>query len=45
MKSYIQGLITGGLLVFTFMVIVGHTDYSRHSSPTVLTLVKKLKTL
>ena len=32
MKSYIQGLITGGLLVFTFMVIVGHTDYSRHSS-------------
>tara|TARA_A100001011_G_scaffold351861_1_gene392281 strand:- start:142 stop:441 length:300 start_codon:yes stop_codon:yes gene_type:complete len=31
MKSYIQGLITGGLFVFTFMVIVGHTDYSRHS--------------
>ena len=32
MKSYIQGLITGGLFVFTFMVIVGHTDYSRHGS-------------
>ena len=32
MKSYIQGLITGGLFVFTFMVIVGHTDYSRHNS-------------
>ena len=32
MKSYIQGLITGGLFVFTFMVIVGHTDYSRHVS-------------
>ena len=30
MKSYIQGLITGGLIVFTFMVFVGHTDYSRH---------------
>tara|TARA_A100000164_G_scaffold365135_1_gene384324 strand:- start:1098 stop:1397 length:300 start_codon:yes stop_codon:yes gene_type:complete len=30
MKSYIQGLITGGLFVFTFMVIVGHADYSRH---------------
>ena len=30
MKSYIQGLITGGLFVFTFMVLVGHTDYSRH---------------
>ena len=29
MKSYIQGLITGGLFVFSFMVIVGHTDYSR----------------
>ena len=25
MKSYIQGLITGGLFVFTFMVILGHT--------------------
>ena len=34
MKSYIQGLITGGLCVFTFMVIVGHTDYSRYSSET-----------
>ena len=32
MKSYIQGLITGGLFVFTFMVIVGHSDYSRHGS-------------
>ncbi|MFL3005576.1 MAG: hypothetical protein ACJZ1R_05350 [Candidatus Neomarinimicrobiota bacterium] len=32
MKSYIQGLITGGLFVFTFMVIVGHTDYSHHNS-------------
>ena len=32
MKSYIQGLITGGLFVFTFMVIVGHTDYSRRVS-------------
>ena len=35
MKSYIQGLITGGLLVFTLMVIVGHTDYSRHGSETI----------
>ena len=32
MKSYIQGLITGGLFVFTFMVIVGHTGYSSHNS-------------
>ena len=30
MKSYIQGLITGGLFVFAFMVLVGHTDYSPH---------------
>ena len=29
MKSYIQGLVTGGLFVFTFMVILGHKDYSR----------------
>ena len=32
MKSYIQGLITGGLFVFTLMVLVGHTDYPRHGS-------------
>ena len=32
MKSYIQGLITGGVFVFTFMVIAGHKDYSRHDS-------------
>ena len=32
MKSYIQGLITGGLFVFTFMVIIGHTDYPRQNS-------------
>ncbi len=35
MKSYIQGLITGGLFVFTFMVLVGHTDYSRHASDSI----------
>ena len=32
MKSYIQGLITGGVFVFTFMVILGHKDYSRPDS-------------
>jgi len=32
MKSYIQGLITGGVFVFTFMVLLGHKDYSRPSS-------------
>ena len=32
MKSYIQGLISGGLFVFIFMVIVSHTDYPRQSS-------------
>ncbi|NQV38785.1 MAG: hypothetical protein HQ509_12370 [Candidatus Marinimicrobia bacterium] len=26
MKSYIQGLITGGVFVFAFMVLVGQTD-------------------
>tara|TARA_Y100001980_G_C14361268_1_gene169101 strand:- start:55 stop:366 length:312 start_codon:yes stop_codon:yes gene_type:complete len=35
MKSYIHGLITGGLFVFTFMVLVGHTDYSRHGSENI----------
>ncbi len=32
MKSYIHGFITGGLFAFTFMVLVGHTDYSRPGS-------------
>ena len=32
MKSYIQGLITGGVFVFTFMVTLGHKDYSRPDS-------------
>ena len=27
MKSYIQGILTGGFIVFTLMVILGHTDY------------------
>ena len=31
MKSYIQGLITGGLFVFTFMVLAGHTDLHTRS--------------
>ena len=35
MKSYIQGLITGGLFVFTFMVLVGHTNYSGHDSDSI----------
>ena len=29
MKSYIQGLITGGVFVFTFMVISGHKNHLR----------------
>ena len=29
MKPYLQGLLTGGLVSFTFMVIAGHTDYGR----------------
>ena len=35
MKSYIQGLITGGLFVFTFMVLAGHTDYPPHGSESI----------
>ena len=35
MKSYIQGFITGGLFVFTFMVLVGHTDLSRHGADSI----------
>ena len=35
MKSYIQGLITGGLFVFTFMVLVGHTDNYRYGSESI----------
>ena len=36
MNSYIQGLITGGVLVFAFMVLTGqkhkHKDNHRHHS-------------
>ena len=42
MKSYIQGLITGGVFVFAFMVLIGASDtnsevgrYAISSSPTV----------
>ena len=35
MKSYIQGFIAGGLFVFTFMVFVGHTNYSSNSSESI----------
>ena len=30
MKSYIQGIITGGALVFSFMVLVSSQDYHDH---------------
>ena len=26
MKVYLQGLITGGVFIFAFMVLIGHTD-------------------
>ena len=35
MKSYIQGLITGGLFVFMFIVLVGHKDHSHHGSDSI----------
>ena len=35
MKSYIQGLITGGLLIFTFMILVGHRDFSSQVSDSI----------
>ena len=31
MKSYIQGLITGGVLVFAIMVLIGANDYDSES--------------
>ena len=51
MKSYIQGLITGGLFVFTLMVLVGHTDYldmvqrALVGTLTILARTKRLKIL
>ena len=50
MKSYIQGILTGGFIVFTLMVILGHKDYdSRYSQeiggiPTILILLRIQKT-
>ena len=40
MKSYIQGLITGGVFVFTFMVLMGSTTLEQKST----TLGQKSKT-
>ena len=30
MKSYLQGLITGGVFVFAFMVLMGQSDWNRN---------------
>ena len=35
MKSYIQGLITGGLFVFAFMILVSYTNYSHYGSDSI----------
>ena len=39
MKSYTQGLITGGVFVFAFMVLMGSTYYDNDD------LMRKLKSI
>ena len=45
MKSYLQGLITGGVLVFTFMVLTGqnHGHQDTHGHHDIDDIMHKLE--
>ena len=47
MKSYLQGLITGGVLVFTFMVLTGqkHGHHDIHEHHNIDDIMHKLEDL
>ena len=47
MKSYLQGLITGGLLVFAFMVLTGqkHVHNDPHGHHDIDDIMHKLEDL
>ena len=47
MKSYLQGLITGGVLVFAFMVLTGqkHGHHDTHGHHDIDDIMHKLEDL
>ena len=47
MKSYLQGLITGGVLVFAFMVLTGqkHGHHDTHGHHDIDDIMHKLEEL
>ena len=47
MKSYLQGLITGGVLVFAFMVLAGqkHGHHDTHGHHDIDDIMHKLEDL
>ena len=47
MKSYLQGLITGGVLVFAFMVLTGqkHGHHDTHGHHDIDNIMHKLEDL
>ena len=47
MKSYLQGLITGGVLVFAFMVLIGqkHGHHDTHGHHDIDDIMHKLEDL
>ena len=47
MKSYLQGLITGGVIVFTFLVLTGqkHGHHGTHGHHDIDDIMHKLEDL
>ena len=47
MKSYLQGLITGGVIVFTFLVLTGqkHGNHDTHGHHDIDDIMHKLEDL
>ena len=43
MKSYIQGLITGSVLVFSFMVLTGSNSDARYDTDDLMKKIKEIK--
>ena len=45
MKSYIQGIITGGVMVFAFMVLVGQTGNNKKIKEDIWDLQDSIESL
>ena len=43
MKSYIKGLITGGVLVFSFMILTASKSDTRYDTDDLMKKIKKIE--